>query len=115
MQQSADIINIVNSIPDRSCSQYINAMYGKRFNDTNDLIERIVARLGTGAVYRRGLLHILAKYCGIEVTKEQIRDGLKCANGRVGDMRDRVFVILDDVHKLSISYVDSELKDRGLV
>lgn len=115
MQQSADIINIVNSIPDRSCSQYINAMYGKRFSDTNDLIERIVARLGTGAVYRRGLLHILAQYCGIEVTKEQIRDGLKCANGRVGDMRDRVFVILDDVHKLSISYVDSELKDRGLV
>ena len=43
MQQSADIIGIVNSLPDRSCSQYISAMYGKRFSETNDLIERIVS------------------------------------------------------------------------
>ena len=115
MQQSADIIGIVNSLPDRSCSQYINAMYGKRFNETNDLIERIVARLGYISVYRRGLHHILAKYCGMEVTKEQIRAGLKCDNNRVSYVRDKVFVILDDVHKLAISHVDSELRDRGLV
>jgi hypothetical protein len=51
MQQSADIIGIVNSLPDRSCSQYINAMYGKRFSEINDLTERIVARLGGVSVY----------------------------------------------------------------
>ena len=90
-------------------------MYGKRFGEINDLTERIVARLGGVSVYRRGVQHILAKYCGMEVTKEQIREGLKCQNNRVSDIRDKVFIILDDVHKLAISYVDSELRDRGLV
>ena len=115
MQQSADIIGIVNNLPDRSCSQYINAMYGKRFGEINDLTERIVARLGGVSVYRRGVQHILAKYCGMEVTKEQIRAGLKCQNNKVSDIRDRVFIILDDVHKLAISYVDSELRNRELI
>ena len=115
MQQSADIIGIVNNLPDRSCSQYINAMYGKRFGEINDLTERIVARLGGVSVYRRGVQHILAKYCGMEVTKEQIRAGLKCDNNRVSYVRDKVFVILDDVHKLAISYVDSELRSRELI
>jgi hypothetical protein len=51
----------------------------------------------------------------MEVTKEQIRAGLKCDNNRVSYVRDKVFVILDDVHKLAISYVDSELRNRGLI
>ena len=36
-------------------------------------------------------------------------------NNRVSYVRDKVFIILDDVHKLAISYVDSELRGRGLV
>ena len=115
MQQSADIIGIVNSLQDKPCAQYINAMYGKRFNNTNELIERVVSRLGTVSVYRRGVQNILAKYCGMEVTKEQIRSELKCDNNRVTYIRDKVFYILDDVHKMSLGYVDSELRDRGLV
>ena len=51
----------------------------------------------------------------MEVTKEQIRAGLKCQNNKVSDIRDRVFIILDDVHKLAISYVDSELRNRELI
>ena len=47
--------------------------------------------------------------------KEQIRAGLKCDNNRVSYVRDKVFIILDDVHKLAISHVDSELRGRGLV
>lgn len=115
MQQSADILGIVHNLPDRSCSQYINAMYGKRFDNVSDLTERIIARLGITSIYRRGVQCILAKYCGMEVTKEQIRAGLKCDNNRVAYVRDKVFIILDDVHKLAISYVDSELRGRGLI
>jgi len=115
MQQSADIIGIVHSLPDKSCAQYINAMYGKRFDGTNDLIERVIARLGNIKVYRRCVQNILGKYCGMEITKEQIRSELKCDNNRVTYIRDRVFYILDDVHKMSLGYVDSELRDRGLV
>lgn len=115
IQQSADIIFIVESLDDKSCGQYLGARYGRDFSSINELVDRVASRLGYGATYRRGLQYIIAKYCGVRVTKEQIRSGLKCNNNSVGDMSSRVYSILDDVHCRSIAAVESKLIERGLV
>ena len=115
IQQAADIVNIVDTLDDKSCAQYLGAKYGRNFACINELVDRVVSRLGSGITYRRGIQYIVAKYCGEKITKEQIRHVLQCDNNRVGDVSDQVFLVLDDVHKMAIVYVENELIDRGLV
>jgi len=115
IQQAADIVRIVDTLEDKSCAQYIGAKYGRNFTCINDLVERVISRLGTGIAYRRGVQYIVAKYCGERITKEQIRQGLQCDNNRVGDVSDKVYCVLDDVHKVAIVSVESKLIDKGLV
>lgn len=115
VQQSADIIFIVSSLNDKSCAQYLEAKYGRNFTSINELVDRIIARLGTGVTYRRGVQYIVAKYCGARVSKEQIRNGLKCDNNRVAEIRDKAYSVLDGIHKVAIGSVENELIKRRLV
>ena len=115
IQQSADIIFIVESINDKSCAQYLKAKYGRDFSGINELVDRVASRMGFSVTYRSGIQYIIAKYCGVRVTKEQIRSSLRCDNNNVEDIQGKVYSILDDVHGRAIVEIENKLVERGLV
>lgn len=113
--QAEMIYRIVEDITDPACKQYLLAKHNLT-DKIDDVMNRVFARLlYSGGIYRRDVSKVVLKYMGVQYTKDEIRESLKCDRNKVDDFMGKVYDIMDDIHYNAINEVENKMMNAGLV
>ena len=115
--QAAQVISIVEKMPDPAGREYILSDYiGFTGGEaTKNLLNAVIAQLPTGVHQRRGVQAVLRAYFGAPVSARSMRYDLHCKQTELADYRSNVSRAANVIGNRSIEYIEIQLLNRGLI
>lgn len=117
LEQAQNVIGVVLRLHDKSYTEYIYARYSGVVDtdQTEVMMTRIFAALGTSVTRRRGIWKIALKYFGRDISQNEIREALHCDRNKVPETIGKVYTVMDFIHEHSLGEVGDKLKEKGVV
>lgn len=115
--QAAQIIGMVQKLPDPAEREYIAAKFGKRTteDDLFILVCRGCAAMGFDLNNRKAVYRIVSSYFGGQVGYREIRRLLGCRDQYALMAKNCLFDTLDIIHHHAMRDITGVLEDHGLI
>lgn len=117
LEQAQQIVGVAVHLHDKSYTEYIYARYSNVLDtkQTETMMTRIFAALGTATTNRRGIWKIVLKYFGRNIKQSEIRESLRCDRNKVPIIISKVYSVLDYMHSHALAEMDEKLREKGVV
>lgn len=117
LMQAQNIVGTTLDLHDKAYIEYIYARYSGVVDtkQTEVLMTRIFAALGTQSTRRRGIWKIVLSYFNRGISQSEIREALACDRNKVPGIINKVYAVMDFIHKHSMSELEEKLREKGIV